>query len=153
MSSLCALALATAVLCGLWSYLSGRMGLFGWAGFAGCTTYFASGKHGIMGLKKTILPNMAGVLCGMVTMLLGSAVPAFGEWGIWCALLTFVMCIIARFELFDFCPGTFMGCFCTFAAGGEWKTLIISLILGAFLGLACDCGGVWLYNWNNKNNG
>lgn len=41
MSSLCALSIVTAVLCGIWSYLAGIVGLIGWAGFAGCTTYFA----------------------------------------------------------------------------------------------------------------
>lgn len=65
MSSLCALSIATAVLCGIWSYLAGIVGLIGWAGFAGCTTYFACGKHGMSGVKKTIVTNLAGVLCGM----------------------------------------------------------------------------------------
>ena len=52
MSSLCALSIVTAVLCGIWSYLAGIAGLIGWAGFAGCTTYFACGKHGMSGVKK-----------------------------------------------------------------------------------------------------
>ena len=34
MSSLCALSIVTAVLCGIWSYLAGIAGLIGWAGFA-----------------------------------------------------------------------------------------------------------------------
>ena len=38
MSSLCALSIVTAALCGIWSYLAGIAGLIGWAGFAGCTT-------------------------------------------------------------------------------------------------------------------
>ena len=52
MSSLCALSIVTAVLCGIWSYLAGIAGLIGWAGFAGCTTYFACGKHGMSGVKR-----------------------------------------------------------------------------------------------------
>lgn len=110
MSSLCALSIATAVLCGIWSYLAGIAGLIGWAGFAGCTTYFACGKHG----------------------------------------MTFVMCIIAKSEWFDFCPGTFMGCFTTFAADGNWRVLAISLVIGAFLGLSCEYGGNWLYQAVNE---
>lgn len=31
MSSLCALSIVTAVLCGIWSYLAGIAGLIGWA--------------------------------------------------------------------------------------------------------------------------
>lgn len=144
-SSLCALSISTAILCGLWSYLAGVFGLIGWAGFAGCTTYFASGKHGIEGLKKTILPNMAGVICGLIIITLSEIVPLLGNLGIWCGIITFIMCIIARYEWFDFCPGTFMGCFTTFAADGDWKMLIVCLIIGAFLGVGCDYGGVWLH--------
>ena len=64
MSSLCALSIVTAALCGIWSYLAGIAGLIGWAGFAGCTTYFACGKHGMSGVKKTMITNLTGVLCG-----------------------------------------------------------------------------------------
>ncbi len=85
------------------------------------------------------------VLCGMAIITLSNAFPVPGELGIWCAVITFVMCIIAKFELFDFCPGTFTGCFAAFAAGGDWKMLTVSLAAGAFLGLACDYGGVWLH--------
>jgi len=145
MSYLTALSIVTAILCGAWSYLAGLAGLIAWAGFAGCTTYFASGSHGIQGLKRTVLPNMAGELCGMANIALSNVFPAFGEYGIWCAVLTFVMCIIAKFELFDFCPGTFMGCFTTFAADGDWKMLVPSLAAGAVLGVACDYGAKWLH--------
>ncbi len=145
MSFLCALSISTAILCGIWSYLAGMVGLIGWAGFAGCTTYFACGKHGAEGVKKTIIPNLTGVICGMVIITLSNIVPELGDLGIWCAIITFVMCIIAKCEWFDFCPGTFMGCFTTFAAGGDWKLLSVSLVIGAFLGLGCDYGGEWLH--------
>lgn len=145
MSFLCALSISTAILCGIWSYLAGVIGLIGWAGFAGCTTYFVCGKHGAEGIKKTIIPNLAGVICGMAIITLSNIVPELGDLGIWCAIITFVMCIIAKCEWFDFCPGTFMGCFTTFAAGGDWKLLSVSLVIGAFLGLGCDYGGEWLH--------
>lgn len=143
--SLLTLSIATAVLCGIWSVIAPKIGLIGWAGFAGCTTYFASGKHGLSGLKKTIFPNVAGVFCGVGIIVLSNIIPALGEFGVWCGVLTFVMCIISRYELFDFCPGTFMGCFTVFAANGEWRSLVPSLLIGAFLGLGCDYSGGWLY--------
>ena len=145
MSSLCALSIVTAVLCGIWSYLAGIAGLIGWAGFAGCTTYFACGKHGMSGVKKTVITNLTGVLCGMTIITLSKIYPLFGNLGIWCGIITFVMCIIAKSEWFDFCPGTFMGCFTTFAADGNWSVLVVSLVIGAFLGFACEYGGNWLY--------
>ena len=97
-------------------------------------------KLGIANLK-----DLAGVLCGMTIITLSKFSPVFGNLGIWCGIITFVMCIIAKSEWFDFCPGTFMGCFTTFAADGNWSVLAISLVIGAFLGLACEYGGNWLY--------
>ena len=144
MNSLVAISLSCAVFCGAWTVLADKLGLVSWAGFAGCTTYFASGKHGFLGLKKTIIPNMTGVLCGMLIIILSDLVPALGEIGVWCGIASFVMCIITKYELVDFCPGTFVGCFTTFAIGGNWKQLVVALICGAFLGFVCDLGGVVL---------
>lgn len=145
MSSLCALGVSTAILCGLWSCVSGFVGLLGWAGFAGCTTYFACGEKGFSGIKKTICCNLAGVLCGITIIYLGDWIPALNISGVWCALITFVMCIISKYKIVNYCPGIFMGCFTTFAANGEWKLLIPSLLIGAVLGFACDMFGGYLY--------
>lgn len=150
MSPLFALSLSTAVLCGIWAWLAGVFGLISWAGFAGCTTYFAFGKRGKIGLRTTIICNLAGVLCGMTIIYFSTLFPLFGDLGIWCGIVTFIMCIISKFELLQFCPGIFMGCFTTFAANGNWKDLVIALIIGAFLGLACDYGGMWLHKRMGK---
>ena len=152
MSYLCALGITTAILCGIWTWFSGYVGLFSWAGFAGCTTYFACGKHGVEGLKKTIIPNMAGVLCGVTIFFLTDLVPILGTLGIWSAIVTFIMCIIGKSKWFDFIPGTFMGCFSTFAAGGNWMILVPSLLMGALLGISCDKSGDWFFNTVTKNN-
>ena len=152
MSYLCALGITTAILCGIWTWFAGYVGLFGWAGFAGCTTYFACGHDGVEGLKKTIIPNMAGVLCGVTIFFLTDLVPILGTLGIWCAIVTFIMCIIGKSKWFDFIPGTFMGCFSTFAAGGNWMILVPSLLMGALLGISCDKSGDWFFNTLTKNN-
>lgn len=137
-------SMATAVFCGLWSYLASAVGFIGWAGFAGCTTYFASGERGIPGLRKTVCTNGMGVLCGMAIILLTEIIPQLGEYGVWCAVITFAMCILSEFRLLNYCPGIFMGCFGTFAANGDWKMLVPSLLLGAVLGFVCDNSGAWL---------
>lgn len=139
------LSIVTAVLCGIWSAISAAIGLIGWAGFAGCTTYFACGEHGFRGVKRSLIPNLAGVICGMSIIGLSNLFPLFDKTGIWCAIITFVMCIISKFHLFSFCPGTFIGCFATFAAGGNWLLLVPSLILGVCLGAACEYGATRLY--------
>ena len=146
-----ALGISTAILCGIWSVFAGLVGLIGWAGFAGCTTYFSTAHHGLVGLRKTILPNLAGVACGMSIYFLTFLIPQLGEWGVWCAVITFVMCILAYFKAFDYCPGIFMGCFSTFAADGDWLLLTLSLLCGAILGFGCDYGGTFLYRKLFKN--
>lgn len=151
MSSLGALSITTAVLCGIWAFIAEPIGLLSWAGFAGCTSYFACGEHGVEGLKRSVIPNMAGVLCGMAIFLLTSVVPALGTAGVWTAIVTFVMCIIGKSKWFSFIPGTFFGCFSTFAAGGNWMILVPSLLLGALLGVSCDKSGDWLYGLVSKN--
>ena len=142
---LLALSISAAVFCGIWTALAPFAGLIGWAGFAGCTTYFSTGSHGFKGLRRTILPNLAGIACGVAIIALNGVTPFLESWGIWCAVITFVMCIVTYFELLDFCPGLFMGCFCTFAAGGDWMHLAPSIVLGAVLGWLCEYGGTVLY--------
>lgn len=151
MSYLCALGIMTGMLCGLWLWVSNITGLLAWGGFAGCTTYFACGKHGVEALKKTIIPNITGVICGMAIILLSDLVPVLGTTGVWCAILVFIMCILGKSKWFDFIPGTFIGCFTIFAAGGNWMLLVPSLLLGALLGISCDNTGEWFYNLVTKD--
>lgn len=146
MSSLMALSLATGLFCGIWSEFAPAFGLIVWAGFAGCTTYFASNSHGLEGLFVTVRQNLFGVVCGMGIIILSNKFPDLSmNTLIFSGSITFIMCIVGKFKWFSFIPGTFLGSFSTFAANGNWKALIPSLIMGAFLGLACDLGGNWLY--------
>ncbi len=151
MSYLLSLSIITAILCGAWSALSTIAGFIGWAGFAGCTTFFACGEHGFHGIKKSVITNITGVFCGMAIILLGNVVPAFDRAGVWCAIVTFVMCYLSKYESFNFCPGIFVGCFTTFAANGNWLVLIPSLIIGACLGAACEFGGSQLFKLSTKD--
>ena len=75
LSFLVASAIASAIVCGFWSFVAGATGLSIWAGFAGCTTYFATGKRGIDAIIKSVSNNFAGVACGMSIMILGNIFP------------------------------------------------------------------------------
>ena len=66
MSILFAIALTTGLLSGLWGWVAVSLGLLSWAGFLGCTTYFASPVQGIKGLLLSMLTNMTGVFWAMV---------------------------------------------------------------------------------------
>ena len=139
-----AISISAAIFCGIWALLAFLTGLIGWAGFAGCTTYFSIPKRGPSGFIKAICTNFAGIACGMANFWLIDWIPALGDWGVWCLIVTFFMCLLSYFKLLDFCSGLFMGCFCTFAAGGDWLLLLPSIASGAVLGIAVDYGAKWL---------
>ena len=66
MSTLIAIAITTGILSGLWGWVAVSLGLLSWAGFLGCTTYFASPTDGIKGISLSIATNLSGVFWAMV---------------------------------------------------------------------------------------
>ena len=66
MSTLVAISLTTGILSGLWGWIAISFGLLSWAGFLGCTSYFASPTGGVKGLAGSLLTNMTGVFWAMV---------------------------------------------------------------------------------------
>ena len=62
---------------GIWGAISSiqSLGLVTWIGFAGCTAYFASGKHGLEGVKTAILSTLSGMVSALVAMYISSLVP------------------------------------------------------------------------------
>jgi len=150
MKNLVALSLTTAILCGIWIELSPSLGLLGWAGFAGCTAFFAAGGK-FKGFKSAIITNLSGVFWAMIIIQMSNNLEFAHAGAISTAVITFMMCIQAKIKLFEFIPGTFIGSFSTFASGGDWKAVIPALILGAILGYLCESSGTWLFNVTNKN--
>lgn len=146
MSVLFAIALTTGILSGLWGWVSISLGLLTWAGFLGCTTYFASPTDGLKGLGMTMLTNMSGVFWAVVTMELSSLVSleVFGYVAV--AIVSFFMCIQAKKSWLSFIPGTFVGCCATFAANGNIKVVIPSLLVGAVFGYLMKASGLWLHS-------
>lgn len=136
--SLCVLGVVTGILCGIWAELAMLFGLISWAGFAGCTTYFAFNEHGFKGVKMTVLCNLSGIASGMLIIYLGSIISFTYSVGIFCGIVTVLMCWLGHVKHVAFIPGIFMGCFSTFAANGDWQLLAVSMVCGAVLGLLCD---------------
>ena len=140
------LGLSTTILCVIWSNVSPLAGLLGWAGFSGCTAYFACPDKGWKGVKSCVFTLMSGVVYAMLTLWLGNVLTFPGA-SIFVALVTVhLMCIQSNIPLFTYIPGTFFGSFSTFAAGGDW-IVIPSLLLGILLGLGCDKFGTVIFNW------
>ncbi len=152
MSVLVAIALTTGVLSGVWAWVAVSLGLISWAGFLGCTTYFASPKEGLPGLGMSILANLSGVFWAVVILKL-SAYVSFEILGYFItAIVAFLMCIQAKKSLLSYIPGTFIGCCATFAADGNIKLVIPSLLVGALFGYLMKASGLWLYAFMNRDN-
>lgn len=151
MTHLMALSISTGILCGIWTQFGDVIGLIAWAGFAGTTTYFAVGKYGLEGFFTAIRQNLFGVACGMTIIVLCDIFPFSASLFVFGGLISFVLCIAGKFKYLSYVPGSFVGCFSTFAAGGNWKVLIPSLIVGALLGLSCDVGGKLLHSMFGKS--
>jgi hypothetical protein len=145
MNILISLALTTGILSGLWGWVAVSLGLISWAGFLGCTAYFACPQSGIKGLFISACTLCSGVLWAQV-IIHGSAIaPHLEILGYMVTgVVAFLMCIQARHMLLSFVPGTFIGACATFANHGEWQIVVPSLLLGLVFGFAMKNSGLWL---------
>ena len=133
-------AFATALLCTVWMVIANATGLLGWAGFAGCTAYFAGPKKGVSALPLTFACVGSGVAYALISVHLGSQID-FAQIGlVFTFVTTFLMCAGGKIGIISFVPGAFMGSFSTFAAGGDFM-IIPSIAAGIILGLCCDTLG------------
>ena len=120
------------LLFGIWAWFAETTGLVTWAGAAGCTTYFACCGCG-QDAAKGIWSNLSGIFWAALSLWLTdrNINP-----DLLMAISTFIMCLQSLHPWLSFTSGTFVGCFCTFAADGPSITLTLSLIMGNGIGLA-----------------
>ncbi len=139
------LALTTGLLSALWAWAAVALGLPSWAGFLGCTAWFASPKGGVTGFLTILFTLGSGVLWAQV-IIAGSAVAPGIAWLSYAmtGVVAFLMCIQSRQTLLSFVPGTFIGACATFAAQGDWTSVPPALLLGLLFGVAMKASGQWL---------
>ncbi|MBR9956617.1 DUF1097 domain-containing protein [Cronobacter sakazakii] len=139
------LALTTGLLSALWAWAAVALGLPSWAGFLGCTAWFASPKGGVTGFLTILFTLGSGVLWAQV-IIAGSAVAPGIAWLSYAmtGVVAFLMCIQSRQTLLSFVPGTFIGACATFAAQCDWKSVLPALLLGLLFGVAMKASGQWL---------
>ncbi|MFI0488612.1 MAG: DUF1097 domain-containing protein [Yersinia sp. (in: enterobacteria)] len=139
------IAITTGVLSGIWGWVAVTFGLISWAGFLGCTAYFACPPGGIKGVMISLFTVASGVFWAMM-ILQGSGLHP--EWTLLGYVLTgivaFLMCIQACQQWLSFVPGTFIGACATFAGNGNWKLVLVSLLVGVFFGYTMKNSGLWL---------
>lgn len=145
MSTLLAIAITTGILSGIWGWVAVSFGLLSWAGFLGCTSYFAAPKDGVRGLLESYATNLTGVFWAMV-IISGAQFMSVDIMGyVLTGIVSFLMCIQAKKQWLSYIPGTFIGCCATFAANGEWQIVIPSLLLGGAFGFSMKASGLWLH--------
>lgn len=145
MSPLIAISITTGILSGIWGWTAMSLGLLSWAGFLGCTSYFASPKDGVSGLAQSVLTNISGVVWAMVIIHGSSLIDIEVAGYVMTALVSFLMCVQAKRAWLQYIPGTFIGACATFAAGGAWQIVVPSLILGGLFGFVMKASGLWLH--------
>ncbi len=123
---------------GLWTGVAPLLGLSIWAGFAGFTAYFASGKHGVGALGLTWATSLFGVLCGWGMGQLGDLLGVSAGPALAVGAIVTVVILAGRFKWLSFIPGTFVGVYSYFAIDGDWQLLAASLVVGAVFGLVGD---------------
>jgi uncharacterized BrkB/YihY/UPF0761 family membrane protein len=129
--------LASGLLCGIWAFIAPTVGLLSWAGFAGCTTFFAIGQGDVKGLVKAMLCNITGFGCGLLILWLSNLIAIPQSGAIFSGIVTAIMCLLGKLKMINYVPGIFIGCFSTFAANGSWIILLISMLSGTILGFLC----------------
>lgn len=139
------LALTTGLLSALWAWSAVALGLPSWAGFLGCTAWFANPRGGITGFLTLLFTLCSGVLWAQV-IIAGSAMAPGLAWVSYAmtGVVAFLMCIQSRQTLLGFVPGTFIGACATFAGQGDWKSVLPALLLGLLFGVAMKGSGMWL---------
>ena len=151
MNVLFAIAVTTGILSGVWGWVAVSLGLISWAGFLGCTAYFACPQGGLKGLLISTLTCCSGVFWAMAIIHGSELAPG---WSLLGYLLTgavaFLMCIQAKQQWLGYIPGTFAGCCATFGAAGEWRLILPSLVIGALFGYLMKASGLWLSQKTQK---
>ena len=62
MNILLSIAITTGILSGIWGWVAVSLGLLSWAGFLGCTAYFACPQGGLKGLAISAATLLSGVV-------------------------------------------------------------------------------------------
>ncbi|MGP3590054.1 DUF1097 domain-containing protein [Vagococcus sp. WN89Y] len=151
MNILLSLALTTGILSGLWGWVAVSLGLISWAGFLGCTAYFACPQGGIKGLAISACTLMSGVVWALAIMHGTALAPHLEIIGYTLTgVVAFFMCLQAKNMLLSFVPGTFIGACATFAGQGEWRLVVPSLMVGVLFGYAMKNSGLWLASRTKK---
>lgn len=153
MNILLCIAITTGILSAIWGWVAVSLGLLSWAGFLGCTTYFACPQGGLKGLAISGATLLSGVVWALVIIHGSELAPHLELVGyVITGMVAFLMCVQAKQVLLSFVPGTFIGACATFAGQGDWTLVLPSLAVGLLFGYAMKNSGLWLASRREKQN-
>lgn len=96
MNILLSIAITTGILSGIWGWVAVSLGLLSWAGFLGCTAYFACPQGGLKGLAISAATLLSGVVWAMVIIYGSALAPHLEILGyVITGIVAFLMCIQA----------------------------------------------------------
>ena len=78
MNILISIAITTGILSGIWGWVAVSLGLLSWAGFLGCTAYFACPQGGLKGLLISACTLLSGVVWALVIIHGSALAPHLG---------------------------------------------------------------------------
>ena len=144
------LAFTTGLLSAIWAWVAVALTLPSWAGFLGCTAFFACPHKDRRGLLITFATLSSGVAWAQIILHLSALTTGSLAGYALTGVVAFLMCIQAQRRLLAFIPGTFIGACATFAAQGDWRTVVPSLAVGLLFGYAMKNSGLWLAAWRDR---
>jgi len=148
-TGICSLVLAS-----IWTWFTlaaSGLHLLAWAGFTGWACHFAAGG-GPTGLTKALASTVSGGIWALIALNVYRATggPVAPLIGILVGIIAFFMVIQANADLLSFIPGAFLGAGTWFGAtagrdgaalSGANIAIIVSMVIGAFLGYLNEAGG------------
>ncbi len=94
MNILLSIAITTGILSGIWGWVAVSLGLLSWAGFLGCTAYFACPQGGLKGLWISACTLLSGVVWALVIINGSALAPHMDIIGyVMTGIVAFLMCI------------------------------------------------------------
>lgn len=163
MDLLVALGISIGILAGTWVYvgLLPAIALPVWVGVISWACFYAVGGKK-EGLLKTLCSNLSGLLWGfLIVTVYGKLGGSLIVLAVAVAVGCFIMCVMAKINIFSFIPGAFAGTASYFSVvfyyGAakvtgrfDWLDTAICLIAGAILALLSQAIGTALSNIGKK---
>ena len=145
MNMLLSIAITTGILSGIWGWVAVSLGLLSWAGFLGCTAYFACPQRWVKGLWISACTLLSGVVWALVIINGSALAPHMDIIGyVMTGIVAFLMCIRAKAMAAFICTGHVHWRMCNICRAGRLATGCSVTGTGPRIRLCDENSGLWL---------